>query len=240
MPRARSWFAVAVLCAALLQSAAEGSRAGTVIDVDAVSLAKIIAKHKRPLLVEWYSPTCGHCVKLDPVLDELAAHYEEQLTVVKIDSRSAGSLSQRYAAHRTGRAAQSAAHDILNHPAHVSSACRVRQPPAPSAYARLNPATPGQAGPWMCEAVWVHEAATRRCREPALHTLRVLRPRGKRSTITTTQLGTPTTGHRDLQTFRMMHGPRTPSDRLEHRRKKNGATADVGELLCTPAGSAGS
>jgi thioredoxin-like negative regulator of GroEL len=79
MPRARSWFAVAVLCAALLPSAAEGSRAGTVIDVDAVSLAKIIAKHKRPLLVEWYSPTCGHCVKLDPVLDE---HYEEQLTVV--------------------------------------------------------------------------------------------------------------------------------------------------------------
>ena len=155
------------LLAAVLLAAApvEGSRSGTVIDVDAVSLAKIIAKHKRPLLVEWcggptltlhgdvdadavawstaaerssqraphrYSPTCGHCVKLDPVLDELAAHYADQLTVVKIDSRSAGSLSSRYAAPRREFG------DNHRPPPHSRSGSRPTRPCPPRATLRLS------------------------------------------------------------------------------------------------------
>ena len=45
------------------------------------SLVKIIAKHKKPLLVEWYTPTCGHCVRLEPVLTAVAAQFAGKLTV---------------------------------------------------------------------------------------------------------------------------------------------------------------
>jgi len=98
----RRLFSVGCTIVALLSgfgcSAATG---GTVIDVDSQSLAKIIAKHKRPLLVEWFTPTCGHCVRLEPVLESVAAHFQGKLTVVRIDSRSGGALNHRYGVKAT-------------------------------------------------------------------------------------------------------------------------------------------
>jgi len=69
---------------------------GTVVEVDSRSLPKIIEKHKRLLLVEFYAPSCGHCVRLDPELDRLAKDLEGKVTIVKIDSRGGGSLGQKY------------------------------------------------------------------------------------------------------------------------------------------------
>jgi len=74
---------------------------GKVVDVDSLSLAKIIHKHKRLLLVEFYSPSCGHCVKLDPELDRLATHFEGRVTIVKLDSRGGGAINQKYGVRQT-------------------------------------------------------------------------------------------------------------------------------------------
>lgn len=84
------------LLVSLLSLVPQAECGGTVVEVDSRSLAKIIEKHKRLLLVEFYSPSCGHCVRMDPELDRLAKELEGKVTIVKIDSRSGGALSHKY------------------------------------------------------------------------------------------------------------------------------------------------
>jgi len=41
-----------------------------------------------PVLLEFWAPSCGHCLKMAPVLDELAGDYRGRLKVVKMDVTS--------------------------------------------------------------------------------------------------------------------------------------------------------
>jgi len=38
-----------------------------------------------PVLLEFWAPSCGHCVRMAPVLDELASEYPGRLKVAKMD-----------------------------------------------------------------------------------------------------------------------------------------------------------
>lgn len=42
-------------------------------------------KEKRPILIEYYTPLCGACKKLQPVIDELKNKWGDKVTFVKID-----------------------------------------------------------------------------------------------------------------------------------------------------------
>ncbi|MGI6400874.1 MAG: thioredoxin [Thermoguttaceae bacterium] len=43
----------------------------------------LVADEKRPVLVDFWSPTCGPCRLLSPVIDKLAAENEDKAVVLK-------------------------------------------------------------------------------------------------------------------------------------------------------------
>jgi thioredoxin 1 len=60
-------------------------------DIDA-----ILAGRGRPVLVDCYTPGCGPCAALAPVLDELATEMAEQLAVVKVDVAATPAIARRF------------------------------------------------------------------------------------------------------------------------------------------------
>ncbi|QDZ20097.1 protein disulfide-isomerase [Chloropicon primus] len=72
-----------------------------ILELDALSLPKAIENHKKLLLVEFYSPDCAHCQLLEPVLEEAADELVGKASVVKIDSRNAHELNQKYRVRQT-------------------------------------------------------------------------------------------------------------------------------------------
>ena len=49
-----------------------------------------------PVLVDFYSPTCGPCRSIAPVIDALADHYAGQLMVFKLDTASQQRSAARF------------------------------------------------------------------------------------------------------------------------------------------------
>jgi thioredoxin 1 len=49
-----------------------------------------------PVLVDFWSPTCGPCRRLAPIIDELAAEADGQYRVVKVDAYEQPDLSAQY------------------------------------------------------------------------------------------------------------------------------------------------
>ena len=90
--------------AALLASLALGPSpcAGLkVLELNATTLDQAIEKHKKLLLVEFFSPDCAHCQRLEPVLEAAADELVGKASVVKIDSRNAHHLNQKYSVRQT-------------------------------------------------------------------------------------------------------------------------------------------
>ena len=86
--------ATTALCAQLAESL-------KILELDALSLPNAIEKHKKLLLVEFYSPDCNHCKLLEPVLEEAADELVGTASIVKIDSRNAHDLNQKYSVRQT-------------------------------------------------------------------------------------------------------------------------------------------
>jgi thioredoxin 1 len=68
----------------------------SVIQVKEETFQSEVVESKVPVLAEFWAPWCGHCTKLSPVLDELAADMGDKVKVVKINVDENKVLAQKY------------------------------------------------------------------------------------------------------------------------------------------------
>ncbi|MDD8031274.1 MAG: thioredoxin family protein [Acidobacteriota bacterium] len=60
-------------------------RPGEVIEINQVQAANLINKSSLPVLVDFYSNSCGPCMIMAPVVERLAQRRAGELMVVKVD-----------------------------------------------------------------------------------------------------------------------------------------------------------
>jgi thioredoxin 2 len=58
---------------------------GTVLEPGQPEVYSLLRNSKLPVLVDFYSPTCGPCHVMHPVLDRLARRRAGEIVVVKVD-----------------------------------------------------------------------------------------------------------------------------------------------------------
>jgi thioredoxin 2 len=68
-----------------------GERLGTpgqtgVIELTDLNFKEIVTDSSLPVLVDFYSPSCGPCKALAPVIEQLAGHYAGRVVVCKLDT----------------------------------------------------------------------------------------------------------------------------------------------------------
>ncbi|HEX9859683.1 MAG TPA: thioredoxin family protein [Nitrospirota bacterium] len=70
------------ICGSAIRAA--GMR-GKAVDVHDGDFHDLVLGSDLPVLLEFWAPSCGHCIRMDPVLDELASEYTGRLLVAKMD-----------------------------------------------------------------------------------------------------------------------------------------------------------
>ena len=60
--------------------------AGTVIELSDQNFQQVVNSSTLPVLVEFYSPTCGPCHALAPVIEKLADQYAGRAVICKLDT----------------------------------------------------------------------------------------------------------------------------------------------------------
>jgi len=63
---------------------------------DDSSFEREVLQHPRPVLVEFFTTTCGPCKQLEPHLRSLAAHISPSAKVVKVDTNRARATARAY------------------------------------------------------------------------------------------------------------------------------------------------
>jgi thioredoxin 1 len=64
--------------------------------VDESNFEREVIDSQTPVLVDFYSETCGPCKKMEPILAEVATEYQGTLKVARIDVLRAPHLAQKY------------------------------------------------------------------------------------------------------------------------------------------------
>ena len=92
--------ATALLLVSLLaiELCADGAK---VLELNAANLPRVIEKHKKLLCVEFYAPDCAHCQLLEPVLERAADDLKGNVSIVKVDTRTAHDLNRKYKVRQT-------------------------------------------------------------------------------------------------------------------------------------------
>ena len=71
-------------------------RPGSVLDLTGQAAETLIQKAGLPLLVDFYSPTCGPCLMMHPLVERLAERRAGQLMVVKVNTDSNPGLAANF------------------------------------------------------------------------------------------------------------------------------------------------
>jgi thioredoxin-like negative regulator of GroEL len=67
-----------------------------VIDVTDKNWEEKVEKNSTPVFVMFYSPTCRHCIQMQPYVQELAGQFSDTITFVKLNIVTYSWLAERY------------------------------------------------------------------------------------------------------------------------------------------------
>ena len=65
-------------------------------DVDDILFNKYLLSSPLPIVVDFWAPWCGPCLKIAPLLEEFSQKYEQQITFLKINVDLYPKLSAQY------------------------------------------------------------------------------------------------------------------------------------------------
>lgn len=57
---------------------------------------QVVLSDPSPVLVEFYAPWCGHCVRMVPIIAELGRDYAGRLRVVQVNAAQNAGLAERF------------------------------------------------------------------------------------------------------------------------------------------------
>lgn len=66
------------------------------VDVTDADFGRAVEGSPLPVMVEFWSPTCGHCIRMEPVLKELARELAGKVVVAKLDISRNPNSAMRY------------------------------------------------------------------------------------------------------------------------------------------------
>lgn len=66
------------------------------IDVTLQNFRETVLQNERPVLLDFWAPWCTHCVRLSPVLDQLAEELDGRLVIAKLNTDDAPILTQQF------------------------------------------------------------------------------------------------------------------------------------------------
>ena len=69
---------------------------GKVIELSEQDFDSVVLKSEMPVLVDFWSPSCGPCRIIAPMLDELAVENEGDAKIVKVNTFENMSIAARY------------------------------------------------------------------------------------------------------------------------------------------------
>jgi thioredoxin 2 len=75
--------------------------AGTPLNVNAESFDREVLEHSRPVLADFWSLTCGHCMRFNSEFDAAAEEARGQAKFVKVSAQEAMPLFQRFGVQAT-------------------------------------------------------------------------------------------------------------------------------------------
>lgn len=73
-----------------------GTAGGTVIELDDMGFDRFIRDASLPVLVDFFSPSCGPCRMLAPVIDDIAHSFAGRVLVAKLDTSRHQMTAGRY------------------------------------------------------------------------------------------------------------------------------------------------
>ena len=66
------------------------------VHMDQKNFDRLVMEEKRTALVDFWSPRCGPCRMLGPVMEDLAVQYEGKALVAKVDVDEEPELARRF------------------------------------------------------------------------------------------------------------------------------------------------
>lgn len=66
------------------------------VSVASMDIDALISRNDNPVLIDCYTPGCGPCAALSPLLDELSTNLADQLTIEKIDVSKFPDVAHRF------------------------------------------------------------------------------------------------------------------------------------------------